>query len=44
MVVDRGDGIRIHKSIIFPVLLYGCETWSWFEKRVLRRRAGPRER
>jgi hypothetical protein len=39
--------IRIYKSIILPVVLYGCETWSLtlseehrlrvFEKRVLRR-------
>jgi hypothetical protein len=42
--------IRIHKTIIFPVVLYGCETWSltlWeehrlrvFEKRVVRRLFG----
>jgi hypothetical protein len=39
--------IRIHKSIILPVVLYGCDTWSltfWeehrlrvFEKRVLKK-------
>jgi hypothetical protein len=39
--------IRIYKSIILPVVLYGCETWSLtlreehrlrvFENRVLRR-------
>jgi hypothetical protein len=39
--------IRIHKTIILPVVLYGCETWSLilreehrlrvFENRVLRR-------
>jgi hypothetical protein len=39
--------IRIHKIIILPVVLYGCETWSLtlreehrlkvFENRVLRR-------
>jgi hypothetical protein len=38
--------IRIYKTIILPVVLYGCETWSLtlreehrltvFEKRVLR--------
>jgi hypothetical protein len=38
--------VRIHKTIILPVLLYGCETWSLtlreehrlrvFENRVLR--------
>jgi hypothetical protein len=40
--------IRIYKTIILPVVLYGCETWSLtlkkehrlgvFENRVLRRR------
>jgi hypothetical protein len=44
--------IRIYKTIILPVVLYGCETWSltlreehtlWvFEKRVLRRIFGPK--
>jgi hypothetical protein len=39
--------IRIYKTIILPVVLYGCETWSLtlredhrlrvFESRVLRR-------
>jgi hypothetical protein len=39
--------IRIYKTIILPVVLYGCETWSLtlreerrlrvFENRVLRR-------
>jgi hypothetical protein len=39
--------VRIYKTIIFPVVLYGCETWSLtvreghklrvFENRVLRR-------
>jgi hypothetical protein len=39
--------VRIHKTIILPVVLYGCETWSLtvreehklraFENRVLRR-------
>jgi len=43
--------IKICKSIIFPVVLYGCETWSItlreerrlrvFENRVLRRIFGP---
>jgi hypothetical protein len=23
--------VRIHKTIIFPVVLYGCETWSLTE-------------
>jgi hypothetical protein len=44
--------IRIYKTIILPVVLYGCETWSltlreehrlWvFENRVLRRILGPK--
>jgi hypothetical protein len=44
--------IRISKTIILPVVLYGCETWSLalreenqlrvFEVRVLRRIVGPK--
>jgi hypothetical protein len=44
--------IRIFKTIILPVILYGCETWSLalreehrlrvFENRVLRRIFGPK--
>jgi hypothetical protein len=44
--------IRIYKTIILPVVLYGCEIWSLtlrdehglrvFENRVLRRIFGPR--
>ena len=44
--------IKIHRTIILPVVVYGCETWSltwWeerrlrvFENRVLRRVFGPR--
>jgi len=45
--------VKIHRTIIFPVLLYGCETWSLtlreeelrlrvFENRVLRRIFGPK--
>jgi hypothetical protein len=40
------------RTIILPVILYGCETWSFilreecrlrvFEKRVLRRIFGPK--
>jgi len=43
--------IKIHRTIILPVALYGCETWSLtlreerklrvFEKMVLRRVFGP---
>jgi hypothetical protein len=44
--------IKIYKSIILPVVLYGCETWSltlreehrlrMFENRMLRRMFGPK--
>jgi hypothetical protein len=44
--------IRIYKTVILPVVLYGCETWSFtlreehrlrgFENRVLRRIFGPK--
>ena len=44
--------IKIYRTIILPVLLYGCETWSLtlreeqrlrvFENRVLRRVFGPK--
>jgi hypothetical protein len=44
--------MRIYKTIILPVVLYGCETWSValreelrlrvFENRVLRRIVGPK--
>ena len=44
--------IKIYRAIIFPVVLYGCETWSLtlreerrlrvFENRVLRRVFGPK--
>jgi hypothetical protein len=44
--------IKIHKTVILPVVLYGCETWPLtlreehrlrvFEKRVLRRIFGPK--
>jgi hypothetical protein len=44
--------IRIYETIILPVVLYGCETWSLisreeyrlevFENRVLRRIFGPK--
>jgi hypothetical protein len=44
--------VRIYKTIVLPVVLYGCETWSLtvreehnlrvFENRVLRRIFGPK--
>jgi hypothetical protein len=45
--------IKIYRTIILPVVLYGCETWSLtlseerrlrvFENRVLRRVFGPKK-
>jgi hypothetical protein len=47
-----GLKIKIYRTIIMPVVLYGCETWSLtlreerrlrvFENRVLRRVFGPK--
>jgi hypothetical protein len=44
--------VKIYKTVILPVVLYGCETWSLtsteehrlrvFENRVLRRIFGPK--
>jgi hypothetical protein len=44
--------IKIYRTIILPVVLYGCETWSLtlreecrlrvFENKVLRRKFGPK--
>jgi hypothetical protein len=51
-LLSRKIKIRIYKTIILPVVLYGCETWSLtlreehrlrvFENRVLRRIFGPK--
>jgi hypothetical protein len=48
----RNLKVKIYKTIILPVILYGCETWSLtlreehrlrvFENRVLRRISGPK--
>jgi hypothetical protein len=48
----RNVKVKTYKTIILPVVLYGCETWSLtlreehrlrvFENRVLRRIFGPR--
>jgi len=50
-MVSNMSLIKIYRIIIFPVVLYGCETWSLilreesrlrvFENRVLRRIFGP---
>jgi hypothetical protein len=51
-LLSRNVEVKIHKIIILPVVLYGCETWSLilreqhrlrvFENRVLRGICGPR--
>jgi hypothetical protein len=48
----RNVKVNIYKTIILPIVLYGCETWSLtlreenrlrvFENRVLRRIFGPK--
>jgi hypothetical protein len=50
-LLSRKLKVKIHKTIILPVVLYGCETWCLtlreehrlrvFENRVLRRIFGP---
>ena len=51
-LLSKNLKIKIHRTIILPVVLYGCETWSLtlreerklgvFENMVLRRIFGPR--
>ena len=51
-LLSKNLKIKIYRTIILPVVLYGCETWSltlreerrlWvFENRVLRRIFGPK--
>jgi hypothetical protein len=51
-LLSRSVKIKIYKTIILPVVLYGCETWSLtlreecrlriFENKVLRRIYGPK--
>jgi hypothetical protein len=50
--LSKNVKIQMYRSIIFTVVLYGCETWSLilraecrlrvFENRVLRRIIGPK--
>jgi hypothetical protein len=50
-LISKNLKIKIYKTVIFPVVLYGCETWSLtlreehrlrvFENRVLRKIFGP---
>jgi hypothetical protein len=52
LLLYRNVKVKIYKTIILPVVLYGCETWSLtlreehklrvFENRVLRRIFGPK--
>ena len=51
-LLSKNLKIKIHRNIILPVVLYGCETWSLtlreerrlrlFENRVLRKVFGPK--
>jgi hypothetical protein len=51
-LLSRNVKVKIYKTIILPVVLYGCETWSLtlraehrlrvFENRILRRIFGPK--
>jgi len=51
-LLSKNIKIKIYSTIILPVVLYGCETWSLtlreerrlrvFENRVLRRIFGPK--
>jgi hypothetical protein len=51
-LLSKNLTVRIHKTIILPVVLYGCETWSVtlreehrlrvFDNRVLRKIFGPK--
>jgi hypothetical protein len=51
-LLSRKLEVKIYKTIILPVVMYGCETWSLtlreehrlrvFENRVLRRFFGPK--
>jgi hypothetical protein len=51
-LLSRNVKVKVYKTIILPVVLYGCENWSLmlkekhrlrvFENRVLRRIFGPK--
>jgi hypothetical protein len=51
-LISKNLKIKIYKTVILPVVLYGCETWSLvlreehrlrvFENRMLRRIFGPK--
>jgi hypothetical protein len=46
-LLSKNVKIRIYKTTILPLVLYGCETWflTWkvLEIRVLRRIFGPKK-
>ena len=52
ILLSKNIKIMIYRTIILPLVLYGCETWSLtlredhrlrvFENRVLRRMFGPK--
>ena len=52
ILLSKNLKIKIYRTVIFPVVLYGCETWSLtlreehrlrvFENRVFRRIFGPK--
>jgi hypothetical protein len=51
-LISKNLKIKIYKTVILPVVLYGCETWSLtlrkehrlrvFQNRLLRRIFGPK--
>jgi hypothetical protein len=51
-LLSKNTKIRVYRTVVLPVVLYGCETWSLilkeeqrlmvFEDRVLRRIFGPK--
>jgi hypothetical protein len=53
-LLSKNTKTKIQRTIILPVVLYGCETWSFtlqeicrlrvFENRVLRRICGPKRK
>jgi hypothetical protein len=53
-LISKNLKIKIYKTVILPVVLYGCKTWSLtfrekhrlrvFENRVLSRKFGPKRK
>jgi hypothetical protein len=45
-LLSKNGNIKTYRTIILPVVLYGCESWSLalrvFENKVLRRIFGPK--